>query len=83
VPPESPLLTITDVARQFGVSDRQIRRLVRAKLFPAPVMIMGSPRWHQQDVDAVIWLTTRGMFDGNPGPADVPDEPEEPLTGEE
>jgi len=40
-----PLLTRADMARHFGITLRTVDRRIAAGQFPAPVRIVGGPRW--------------------------------------
>jgi predicted DNA-binding transcriptional regulator AlpA len=68
--PADTLLMLKQVAAQLGISERQLRRMVREGRFFQPVRSGGLPRYHQRDVDAYIWAQTRGMtLQGPPLPA--------------
>ena len=49
------LLTIRDVAAEFGVSPMTIRRWWYAGSMPKPIKIRGSVRWRSDEV--AHWLT--------------------------
>jgi excisionase family DNA binding protein len=49
--PLAARLTITDVARILGVSERSVRRWVNQGKFPRPAMAGRLPRWSMVDID--------------------------------
>jgi|GEM_PF-2546080 len=45
-----PLLTRADMARHFGITLRTVDRRIAAGQFPAPVRIVGGPRWTAEQI---------------------------------
>ena len=60
----NPLLTIRDVAAEFGVSPMTIRRWWYAGRIPKPIKIQGSLRWRGGDVQQ--WLADVPLYQVRP-----------------
>lgn len=47
---QQPLLTVSDLARHYDVTERTIWRWLRAGRLPAPVRLKSGPRWSPFDI---------------------------------
>ena len=60
----SALLSVKHVAAKVSISVSQIRRLVKAGIFPQPIKLSpGRIVWHEKDIDAWIDNLKGGQSD--------------------
>lgn len=66
-------LTLAEVAVLLGVDEKTVRRRIAAHRFPPGWFEGRTPYWWEKDIEAYLWLASRGTFDGPVPSEEEPD----------